>query len=139
VTGATLVTVVSGLIPVPPTVIPMLTSSTPAKVKLLPDKTAAFVGAETAELPEPKLIISPLVTPPDARPGEMPMVVIVSTAVTVVPAGMFVPLTGIPTPMPITIPPAFSAGKVSVFVVELVAVALNSGMIYPSVKASRSR
>ena len=106
-------TVVSPAIFVPLTVIfgaiPSFEDA-PENVSVVPPAIFALGVAVIGEFPELNVIWVAVVTPPPVRGLLSVTVVTVSTSVTVVSGAIFVPLTGIPTPIPIAV-----ATKVSVF------------------------
>lgn len=106
-------TVVPLAIFVPSNVIPWAIPSVadaPENVSVVPDLISALGVAVIGEFPELNVIGVVVVTPGPVRASLIVTVVTVSTLVTVVSGAIFVPLTGMPAPIPIAVPP-----KVSVF------------------------
>ena len=100
-------TVVPVWIPAPLTGIPEVISSVPGvatKVIVGPDVVFALGNAVMDALAEPNAMGVVVVTPAEETPVLSVTVVMLTVAVTVVPGAMLVPLTSIPTPIPIAIP-----------------------------------
>ena len=122
-------TVVPATMFVPLTVIPLVmlsVAAVAAKVKVGPTPMFTLGDAVTVELPELKVITVLVDTPPAPSPALNVTVTTAATCVTTVPGAMFVPLTGIPTPMPFA-PPS----KVSVDPAAAMGVADKGGMMKP--------
>jgi hypothetical protein len=139
VAAMTAETVVPGAIFGPLTAIPATMLSVPANVRLVPAAIIALGDAVIWEPPEANVRTSTGFTPPARRGVLSVTVVVVRTCATVVPGAILVPLMGMPTPIPSRVPPGLNAGNVKVVAVEPLGDALNAGMTYPFVKASRSR
>ena len=107
VTVLLLDTVVPPGIFVPFTAMPALIPSVPpapAKVNVFPDGILMLGDAVMGELPGLKVMTSVVCTPVEERSLVSWTVVMVTACVTVVPASILVPLTGIPLPIPIPVP-----------------------------------